>query len=256
LQFNSSYVAPGNVGTGRNVLASVRCLADNPLTVEFSGVPATNVTVTDNNDGTQTITAVTPAHAAGLVEVTVDNGLTAFTFPAVWADSGTGITSDESVDNIQSGYLYEELYISLNTKNSDGLANGTVNISGQPDQLLANYLTANVKTNNPTGYNLSIEAAEPRLTCIISSNSYYIQPLTGTGAMVDNRWGYAVGSPNLSPSSWKGLTTNATTIKNFATATDRLDGDDTTVWFGTRVDVSLPACTYNGTVTLTAIMVE
>jgi hypothetical protein len=244
LQFNSSYVAPGNVGTGRNMGASVRCLADNPLTVKFGGAQATNVTIVDNGDGTQTLTAVTSAHAAGLVEVTIDNGLTSFTFPAVWADTGTSTSDNWSLTNIASGFLYEDLAITLTLDTYD------INLTGQIGQVWSDDFIANVNTNNPVGYNLTIQASEPRLSCNLGGSNYYIQPLTGTGTMANNRWGYAVGG---APSSWTGVTNSSVSIKSFTTATDRNLGDDTTAWIGTKVDLSQPTCSYVGTLVLTAV---
>jgi uncharacterized protein (TIGR02145 family) len=79
--FNSSFVSPGTSLGGRNNGVAVRCLADENYTVpttptvEFDGVAATNISVTNNEDGTQTITATTPAHSSGTVNVVVDNGV-------------------------------------------------------------------------------------------------------------------------------------------------------------------------------------
>jgi hypothetical protein len=99
---------------------------------------------------------------------------------------------------------------------------------------------------------LGIAAAEPRLKC--DSGDYYIEPLAAVGAMTDNHWGWARDdglTPNL-PNSWTGVTSSPATIKNFSTATDLSDGDDTRIWLGAQADLTLPACVYQGEITITA----
>jgi hypothetical protein len=120
-----------------------------------------------------------------------------------------------------------------------------LSLSGSPSTLLADYLTANVITGNLLGYSLSIEAVEPRLKC--ATGDYYVEPLASVGAMTDNHWGWAYDggvSPTTAPSdlTWAGVAISQSEIKNFPTATDAIAGDDIRIWFGTRVNFSLPAC--------------
>jgi hypothetical protein len=131
----------------------------------------------------------------------------------------------------------------------------SLSLSGSPNTLLADYLTANVITDNLLGYSLTIEAVEPRLKC--ATGNYYIEPLTSVGAMTDNHWGWAYDSgvsPTTAPSdlTWAGVAISQSEIKNSATATD-LDGDDVRIWFGTRVNFSLPACAYGGGSKISAV---
>jgi uncharacterized protein (TIGR02145 family) len=71
----------------RYAAQTVRCVAlggsasvSPPVpTVTFGGVTATNVSIVDNDDSTQTITATAPAHAAGAVNVTVNNNVVGHT---------------------------------------------------------------------------------------------------------------------------------------------------------------------------------
>jgi hypothetical protein len=176
-------------------------------------------------------TCDTPAHAAGL------------------ADVGFNFT-DGDTEIVEDGFEYVGL-LSL-TVDKSGL-----NMSGLPNALIADYLTANVITNNPTGYHLDIESAEPRLTCSSYDTDYYIEPLGSgeTGAMLDNKWGYAVGAVGVEtpPSVWTGVSGSPAVFDNYTTATDPALGQDTRLWFGTKVNMSLPACSYGGSVTITAI---
>jgi hypothetical protein len=134
-----------------------------------------------------------------------------------------------------------------------------IDLSGIPGSLYADYLTANVITDILDGYHLEIEASEPRLKCTIadggaSDGDYYLEPLAETGTMVDNKWGYAKDDGTLTvPSAWTGVTTAPVTFKTWGAATDDTLGDDTVLWLGTRFNYGLPACTYTGTVTITAV---
>jgi hypothetical protein len=132
-----------------------------------------------------------------------------------------------------------------------------ISIGGLPGSLYADYLTANVITDNPTGYKLTIESSEPNLKCIDGANTYWLNALTGApSATLNNTWGYGVGTGTgglTQPSTWTGVTTLPITCDNYGYATDPDDGRDTVLWFGTQFDYTLPACSsYGGTVTITA----
>jgi hypothetical protein len=101
---------------------------------------------------------------------------------------------------------------------------------------------------------LSLTADDTDLTCL-NDTSYKILALDGTKAMTDNHWGYAIAGDGLTaPTTWTGVTNSLLPpAKTSPTATDLTDGDDTVVWFGTRVNMSLPACQYAGSVTFSAI---
>jgi hypothetical protein len=171
-------------------------------------------------------TCQTPAHAAGAADVE-------FTL----TDGDKILTTD--------GYNYIAS-LSLSFDKSG------ISLVGAPKQLITDYLTAKVKTDNPSGYNLDIESSDVDLTCI-NDQTKKILALPNSSAMVDNHWGYAVGSTETIPTNWTGLTALPVTIKTFPTATDLTSGDDTTIWFGARVDYSLPACKYSGALTITVI---
>jgi hypothetical protein len=148
-------------------------------------------------------------------------------------------------------FTYEEPTISLSVGGKN-----TIALTGLIGMLWTDYLTANVKTNNPTGYSLRISASEPRLTCKLVKDGeeehYYINALSnaGTGDMIDNFWGYAVGTPD----SWAGVTNTLEEIDSYGFATDPDNGRDTVIWFGTQVNMSQRACEYGGEVVITAVV--
>jgi hypothetical protein len=132
----------------------------------------------------------------------------------------------------------------------------SLSLSGSPNMLLTDYLTANVLTANPTGYVLQIESAEPRLKC--ATGDYYIEPLANAGSMSDNHWGWAYDSglsPTTAPENltWDGVAISPTEIKNSTTATDLITGDNIRLWLGTKVNFSLPACAYSGSAKISAV---
>jgi hypothetical protein len=197
--------------------------------VAVGGAVASDVTVVD--DGT--LTFETPAHSAGVVDVVI-SGL-----------NGESVT-------LTNAWEYQFVpSITLTLDKTD------INLIASPNGgIVTDYLTANVITNNPNGYNLSIEASQPDLKCVSGSNTYTIPALTSTfqspTAMTDNRWGYNIGSTT--PTTWAGITSSAELIDSFNTTTDPDDGRDTIIWFGTQVNFSQPACSdYATTITITVV---
>jgi hypothetical protein len=171
------------------------------------------------------------------------------TVPAGSAGGATAVsvTTAGGTTSLSGGYTY---IVSL----SLALNKSELEMSGVPGDLIADYLIANVKTDNPKGYNLSIESTRSDLICTGDSSSYKITALPSTaGAMQDNKWGYSVSAGASPPSSWAGVTTTTATIDSSTSPTDLTMGRDTKVWFGLRVDFSLPVCSYDGEVTFTAV---
>ncbi|MDR2063914.1 MAG: LamG domain-containing protein [Candidatus Nomurabacteria bacterium] len=196
------------------------------VTLDYGGTPAAcnNVKLIDEN----TIKCTTTAHAAGPVNVQVANSAMSATLPAAFT-------------------YYEEPFISLSVDSN-------LDISATPGILAADHVTANVKTNNPSGYDLSISASSVDLVCESDSSKKILALPSAAGPMSNNRWGYAVDGGSLTvPSSWKGVTNSLVPIAGSSTPTDPDTGVDTTVWVGTRVDYSLPVCSYIGNVTFTAV---
>jgi hypothetical protein len=216
----------GNGAAGRVQIIIASDIPD-PVAVTFGGVTATCSVDSDTQ-----LTCTTPAHTAGAVSVLV-GGVSAGTYTYI----------DPPILELS-------------------LRDTPVSLSGLPNVLLTDYITANVITNNPNGYHLDVEASEPRLKCTISSGGtstdYYIEPLSATGAIVDNKWGFIKnnGATLTTPTTtdnWTGITTTPTEIDSYNLPTDLTNGRDTIIWFGTRVNYTLPACVYAGTTTITAV---
>jgi hypothetical protein len=163
--------------------------------------------------------------------------------------------------NITAGsqtYLFGAIDLSVTVGAGEGTS-GKLSLRGMPGEFLQDYLTAKVITDNPTGYHLDIEAKDsPDLLCDLNADQARITALDATATtMLDNHWGYHV-SPNplatpSASSSWTGVTASPATFKTYPTATHYTLGDQTVVWFATRLSFSLPACAYRTTVTITAI---
>lgn len=127
--------------------------------------------------------------------------------------------------------------------------------------------TVSVSTNNATGYTLTL--ADNDATTNLVSGSDTIAAHTGTQAspttLTNGRWGYrvdGVGGFGAGPTSaetnnasstttWAGVpaTGSPNTLKTTSTTASN---DQTTVWYGVRVNTTQPNGTYTDTVTYTA----
>jgi hypothetical protein len=127
--------------------------------------------------------------------------------------------------------------------------------------------TVTVSTNNALGYTLTLANADANTSLVNGANN--ITAHTGTQAsptaLGNNTWGYRIVSvggfgagaysaetDNASSSStWAGVPSNASpnTIK---TTSSTATGDTTTVWYGVKVNTSIPNGVYTDTVTYTA----
>jgi hypothetical protein len=162
--------------------------------------------------------------------------------------AAVSVTTAGGTTSLSGGYTY---IVSL----SLALNKSELEMSGVPGDLIADYLIANVKTDNPKGYNLSISASDVNLTCA-GDNTKQIAALPSTaGAMQNNKWGYSVsdGSSNI-PSNWTGITTSMVSVDGLIGSATGENGRDVAVWFGTRVDLTQPPCAnYATKVIFTAI---
>jgi hypothetical protein len=225
--------AKGSALGGTEVVISGSGLSGSSPAITMPSNSATDVSVT----GDTKLTFKTPAGSVGMVDVVIDD-----------LPDGENLTLDDAWE-----------YVTILSLSISGLdaPNDDLTLTGAIGQLWTRNLAANVKTDNEHGYNLTIEASEPRLTCVASGGPYYIQPLGSSldalSDMVDNHWGYNIGVDNATaPDTWAGLTDVPTPIKSHGSATT-LVGEDTFVWFGTRVNYEQPVCSYVGAVTLTAV---
>jgi len=243
------------------------------VTLDLLNTPAScSVTSWTNTE----ITCVTTAHSAGLVSVTVDNGVEQDTYGATCAlgtatacngeiDNGEVFGSDRA--NVVEGFLYEEIFIQLALTTSDGTVDHD-NSATTPNIPLVQFNCApsagecvdtallEATTNNPNGYSLALLANSPNLVC--STNSAYqytsVSLANGTtGSMSAGEWGWnwSSGTTITTPTVWRSLPTGtAYTFTTGLTATgtgqDGEDSDKYTIYYGAEADwVSTPAnCTY------------
>lgn len=111
----------------------------------------------------------------------------------------------------------------------------------------ATFTTA---TNNPTGYTTTLSATEANLTCTTDSGTYNLTQASALARpLANNQWGYNVGWT--SPLDFQGVPTTPTTIQSSSTSAV---GDQFMFWIGARVNYDQPPCTYEGQITITALM--
>jgi hypothetical protein len=260
---NNNAIYPG-ITAGRRTGEYVRCVASNPTVTFDTGAGAVQGTVTAWTD--TSITVTTPAHVAGLVSVTVNNGVDTITIPAVYTNPSGNLTDPA---NVSSGFLYQEPYLTMGVSSN----NPTVNITptGSNNQASAQN-TATVSTNNPTGYSLSISMAatgpndaQGNPTC--RANSNHLVHTDGTTTLVGstNPWvaGGAASTP-LANGAWgynlNGSTTNFIgapqcgtyqALKTTSAANE--PGDVTTITYGANVANNQKSGTYSGTIVYMAV---
>jgi hypothetical protein len=199
------------------------------IAVKFDGVDATDIEITSDTE----ITVKTPPHAVGAVNVSLTLGGQSLS----WAGGFS--------------YTARPDFISLSVSDPD------VAIGGVPNVLHSDFVTVNVVTNVAAGYHLTVESGEPDLICA-SNSTYRIAAVNGTNGTLSNTWGYFVdddGNSATVPSvwNWAGVTNSPVSFANSPNATSLVSGEDTVLWLGTKFNLSIPACRYNGTATITAV---
>ncbi|MDR0591100.1 MAG: IPT/TIG domain-containing protein [Candidatus Nomurabacteria bacterium] len=232
-----------------------------PLQVETICQVGTGTTTNDQ------IKCTTAARDSDLVTVVVDNGFDSAMMPPIWSDTGNATSGDISGDNVDSGWLYTGLFLSLASDSMGGLVSFMVNPSGTTS---SSYDIITVQTNNGRGYNLSMATTDNRLTCttLASCSSVWFNSITTGGALSDGTWGWNVDvvsnptNPGVAtpPSIWRliPLTTSSSSDKLIYSITsptiytDNI-GDKFRLWFGARASQAMPATSYTRVVTITAV---
>jgi hypothetical protein len=207
--------------------------------ITFDGLSATNVSVVDNNDGTETITATTPAHSAGLVDVVISNGIDTVT--------------------MSDAYTYDALYISLTIDNSNINIGSGSGLTPTPSGTFGSSSnTATVKTNNPTGYVLSIATDTDDSNLKHTSLSDVISPTNGTWStktsLQTNTWGFTLtNNPQDSQTVWSAVPNKQTPLTIKTTNQANETGDSTNIFYGVKVDMTKPAGVYQAIVTYSVL---
>jgi hypothetical protein len=209
-------------------------LSVSDVSATFDGVAATDVTIVDDN----TITVKTPPHVVGAVDVMLNL-------------DGESLTWDDGFEYIVAVYL------------TLGVSSGSVMYSVSPNGSNSGYTVANVDTNNPTGYELTLESGGSDLVC----GSYTIPSIAADGTLSiaagkHGAWGWNVVEPSGSwtlgvpdePSAWRTIPFGASAIMANPLTPSAVGGDDYGVFFGATVDWGQPACSgYQQTLTITVV---
>ncbi|MDR1300428.1 MAG: IPT/TIG domain-containing protein [Candidatus Nomurabacteria bacterium] len=240
--------------TGNNFLSTHRPGASQPPTITFDpgGTPV-DCSLTSYTD-TQII-CTTSAHSPGLVSVKVDNGLQTYTMNANPAANGGPVMSgNQSI----GGYLYYEIHLKLSLSD--------LVFSVPPGGSNYGYTVANVDTNNPGGYELTLESDGSDLVC----ESYTIPSIASDGALSiaadkHGAWGWNVvepaamggswiGTVPMVPSAWQTIPVDMSAVIANPIAPSAADGDNYGVYFGVTADWVQPACNgYKQNLTITVV---
>jgi alpha-tubulin suppressor-like RCC1 family protein len=243
------------------------------MTNEFGSSPC-NIT----SSSADVVNCTTTAHEPGLADIVVSDGTSTMTFPATCSsldpnacngirDLGEPPGNDRA--NVLFGFLYEEIYVSLNLDSSSvkiggagvspavGVGSGTSGLT--------------VATNNPIGYNVKLSTNQPSsahasdmvhqslsgkyLLATANTCSWNGTAFNNTNAVLSpNSYGFTMTSANLSaqklckiPDSSVPLTVKSTAVANEA-------GDSTTVYYGVKINTQQPAGEYQATVMYTAVV--
>jgi hypothetical protein len=109
-----------------------------------------------------------------------------------------------------------------------------------------------VETNSTGGYTLSLSTPQPSLVCQ-SDNSATIGALISPGNLVDDRWGFGLGTVSSAPSSWRGASVQPFIIDSYdsvTTSTPRYSY----IYVGIKVSYATRACDdYQTSIILTAL---
>ena len=273
----------GQLGNGiPGVSRLVPTPVDSLIILDINGAPAacTNVIVVSDTE----LTCITSAHLPGLVDVSVTvNGKTA-TMPAVCGinsgpeaatacngrlDSGEIRNGDRT--NIVSGFLYEEVYISLDldtnlvkiggteltptTAGVFGWGNNIVTVTTNNNTGYALFISTNQNNSNPNAKDLKHTTLNEYIASVANvcttSISGSLDP--NSGILTNNTWGFtiypmAVYAQNFCqvPDLDSPLGIKATDHANEA-------GSSTSIFFGARVDTSKPSGKYQTVVVYTAV---
>jgi hypothetical protein len=250
---------------------SVRCLsiggpataAPTPIpTVTFGTNPeAVQATVTAWTDNSITVT--TPPHTAGTVDVTISNGVDAVV-------KSQSYTYEEPYLNIDLDT--EEVSITDDNGVTDTDSKVTPSLSGTFAQG-SNILTTT--TNSPKGYYLSLSTNLPSSASNPSDMLHQSLPgnylpatdkictwndmnktLTYNDSTISNNtYGFTLDSTNLSSQKLCQIpnSTYPLTVKSTTTATDEQTGDDTTIYYGAKINTQQLAGEYKTTIIYTAL---
>jgi alpha-tubulin suppressor-like RCC1 family protein len=199
------------------------------------------------------LTCETPAHAAGLVSVTLDNGTTTATLDPLWIDA----SDPHYEDNILSGFLYQDPpYMSI------GVGKATINISCSPvtSGCTVDSDTVSVRTNLRNGYELYISTDSSNSNLTHVSLGDVISPVAGSlttpSALTTDTWGFSLSSGGTAATvQWAAVpnVTSGALIKDSPAPNETALGDQTTLQYSANISVFKPVGQYATNVVYTAV---
>jgi hypothetical protein len=211
-------------------------LPQSPPRVTLGGTPCTNTVLVNPT----TITCNTPPHTAGAVDVTVDNS---------------------QIATLSLGYTYEDIYISVTPDNQNLQIGGNKIIPTLTGSFAFSPNTLAIKTNNPTGFTLSISTnSASNALNHVSLLSTSIAATSGTwttkSTLANNTWGFTLtSSPSDNQNVWTAVPSASSPlqIKSTNGPNETILGDQTTINFGAKVDLTKPSGKYQTVVVYTVV---
>jgi len=216
--------------TGNNL--GLQNLSNLAVTFDPTGTPSqcVSIQVVNNN----TITCTTTAHTGGLVDVRITNGIETVTLSDAFTYIPVTISISSATQNV----------------NIDLMPGNPVNCTANP-RIGCAQNNVTVTTNNPTGFTLrlSMQTNDQPLRRDGNSLTHMINPIPTT-VIGENEWGFSLNSGT----SWLAVPpmSNPAVIRTTTVATPTT-GETTPVFFGARVNHTIPAGQYSGHVTFTAV---
>jgi uncharacterized protein (TIGR02145 family) len=248
---------------GRLYGVNIRCVLNDvsyPI-VSFDGAPAKVLSHSDTE-----IVVETPVHVAGLVDVTVSNGLSSDSLLPVYIDTGGDLAD---YNNVSSGYLYQDTYVDLTVDSSSVTVAVSPSTSGN---YASSANTAFVKTNYLLGYNLSLSTnrlssdshpsdlkettADRWLPATSNTCAWSSGALTSpSSGLTNNTWGFTLNPADLSAQKLCQVPAqdNRLAVKSTSAPHETDPADQTQFYYGTKVDFGQAAGTYSTTVVYTAL---
>jgi hypothetical protein len=114
---------------------------------------------------------------------------------------------------------------------------------------------ATVTTNNPSGWELSFSATNTDMQCTTPGSTATIPSITSEGMLSADSWGWNWSTTEPSgitkSSQFKPVATGPNPITDSASPSPA--GTDTYLYFGAYAGMNTIACTYNNTITITAV---
>jgi hypothetical protein len=162
--------------------------------------------------------------------------------------------NDWTTNTLTGGFEYKEVYLRL-VPDGDEVSriSYSPSMAAPAEGVFAVKTQRLVSTNNPAGYSLALEPENGEVDLACSTNDELsIKTIEASGSLNVGTYGWKINSSNQNGvnSDWRPMSA-AQTIK---TVTSAATNDAINLWFGARLDATIPACgSYDRRYLLTAI---